>query len=87
MKYELAQSLNGHDRKQIYLIAKKEGRFAYLVNGTTHTCANPKKKNEKHYQVIKNIPEHIWMRLEEQKPLTDDTVRWAVREYERSINK
>ena len=85
MKYEMARSLSGHDKDGIYLIVKKEGRFAWLVNGTAHTCANPKKKNEKHYQVIKQIPEHIRMRLEEKEILSDDIVRWAVRAYEKSI--
>lgn len=65
MNYELAKSLSGHDRDQIYLIWKKEGRFAYLVDGKAHTLANPKKKNEKHYQAVKHIPEHIILRLNE----------------------
>ena len=44
MRIEFAKSLSGHDKNHIYLIWKKEGRFAYLVNGTTHTMNNPKKK-------------------------------------------
>ena len=50
MRIEFAKSLSGHDKNHIYLIWKKEGRFAYLVNGSTHTMNNPKKKNEKHYE-------------------------------------
>lgn len=87
MNYELAKSLSGHDRDQIYLIWKKEGRFAYLVDGKAHTLANPKKKNEKHYQAVKHIPEHIILRLNENGPLSDDAVRGAIKAYGRSINK
>lgn len=84
---EFAKSLAGHDRNHVYLIWKKEERFVYLVNGTTHTIEHPKRKNEKHYQIIKNIPENIFKMLQESEPLTDDRIRQAVKAYERSINK
>ena len=87
MNYEFAKSLSGHDRDQIYLIVAREGRFAFLADGKAHTAAHPKKKNEKHFQVIKNIPDEIQMRLEENKAPADDIIRWAVRTYQRSINK
>lgn len=88
MKYEFAKSLSGHDKGQIYLIWKQEERLAYLVNGTSRTMASPKKKNEKHYQIIRHIPEDITEWLNENQPLTDETIRRAVRLYEqRLINK
>lgn len=84
---EFAKSLAGHDRNHVYLIWKKEERSVYLVNGTTHTMEHPKRKNEKHYQIIKNIPENVLKMLKESEPLTDDRIRQAVKAYERSINK
>lgn len=87
MQIELAKSLSGHDKDQIYLIWKKEERFVWLVNGTTHTIEKPKKKNIKHFQIIKNIPENVYKRLKENESLTDDTIRQAVKIYLRSINK
>ena len=87
MNFEFAKSLSGHDRDRIYLIIAEEERYAYLSDGKTHTVEHPKKKNEKHFQVIKKIPDEIRMRLEENEVLTDDVIRWAVRTYERSINK
>ncbi len=83
MNIELARSLSGHDKNQVYLVWKKEERFAWLVNGTTHTIERPKKKNTKHFQIIKNIPENVRKRLKEKEPLTDVTIRQAVRAYER----
>ena len=62
MKYEVAKSLSGHDKDRTYLVLAKEGRFAYLADGTAHTRERPKKKNEKHYQVIKHIPDEVRMR-------------------------
>ena len=87
MRIEFAKSLSGHDKNHIYLIWKKEGRFAYLVNGTTHTMNNPKKKNEKHYQIVKYIPESISEQFQENESWSDTMICRAVRMYERSINK
>lgn len=87
MKIELAKSLYGHDKNHIYLIWKKEERLAYLVNGTTHTLAKPKRKNQKHYQIIKDIPENVVEILKETENFTDETICRAVRAYERSISQ
>ena len=88
MKIEFAKSLSGHDTGQIYLIWKKEGRFAYLVDGRLHTIKKPKKKSEKHYQIVKHIPESILTQFEGHESLTDDVIRRAVKSYERlKINK
>lgn len=87
MNMELAKSLTGHDKNQIYFIWKKEEKFAWLVNGTTHRLEKPKKKNIRHFQIIKNIPENVCRRLQEKEILTDDIIRQAVKLYEGSINK
>lgn len=87
MKIEFAKSLSGHDKNKIYLIWKKEGQFAYLVDGRIHTIQKPKKKNEKHYQMIKQIPEFILEQLKEEESLTDNRIYRAVKEYDRSISR
>ena len=87
MKIEFAKSLSGHDKNQIYLIWKKEERFAYLVNGKTHTIEKPKKKNEKHYQIVQQIPEFILEQLKEEESLTDNRIYRAVKAYDRSISR
>lgn len=86
MKIELAKSLSGHDKDEIYLILKQEERFAWLVNGTTYTLLKPKKKNTKHFQIIKQIPTEVVSQIEEN-AWNDDTIRLAVKKYKRSINK
>lgn len=87
MKTEFAKSLSGHDKGRIYLILEKEGRFAYLADGKAHTIEKPKKKSERHYQVIKAVPEDIQIQLKENGPLTDTAINRAVKAYERSISK
>lgn len=87
MNFEFAKSLSGHDKNQTYLIWKKEDRFAYLVNGTTNTVEKPKKKNSRHYQVVKHIPNHVLEMLNEREPLTDEMIRRAVKAYDQSISR
>ncbi|MBO5373110.1 MAG: KOW domain-containing RNA-binding protein [Lachnospiraceae bacterium] len=87
MNIEFAKSLSGHDKNQVYLIWKKEEQFVWLVNGKNHTIEKPKKKNTKHFQIVKNIPEIVKEWLNENTILTDDTIRQVIKVYERSINK
>lgn len=55
----LAKVLAGHDKNHYYLILEENEEDVLLVNGTTRPLAKPKKKNKKHIQIIKRIPEHI----------------------------
>lgn len=87
MKFEFAKSLSGHDKDQVYLILRQDGQFAYLANGTAHTVEKPKKKNTKHYQVIKRIPDEILEQLNQTRTLTDEIIRRAVRAYDQSISR
>lgn len=87
MKPEFARSLAGHDKNQVYLILEKDERAAYLTNGKTHTLKKPKKKNHRHYQIIKNIPEDILVQFNKSESLTDAMIDNMLRTYERSINK
>ena len=87
MKFEFAKSLSGHDKDQTYLILRQDGQFAYLANGTERTVEKPKKKNSKHYQVIRHVPDDILKQLNETSPLTDEIIRRAVRAYDQSISR
>ena len=83
MTIEFAKSLSGHDRNHIYYIWKKEDRAAYLVNGSTHQMANPKKKNVKHFQIIKDIPKEVQDLLKREEELSDLIIRRAIKDYEK----
>lgn len=80
---EFAKSMSGHDRNQYYLIQKKDEEFVYLVNGSTKTMEKPKKKNQKHIQVIKKLPTEVTEIIED--GLTDITIKKAVKAYERML--
>lgn len=81
MSVELARSMSGHDKNQVYLIKEKDERFVYLVNGTTKTLAKPKKKSEKHIQIIRKLPVEVAECFDG--ALTDNTIKKAIRQYNR----
>lgn len=84
MSVEFAKSLSGHDKNQVYLVWRKDERFAYLVNGTTKPIKAPKKKNIRHIQPIKSLPEEVVDCLSGE--LTDTAVKRAIKQYCNSRN-
>ena len=85
MTIEFAKSLSGHDRNQYYLIVKKNEKNVYLVNGRTKLLENPKKKNSRHIQIIRKLPDEVIKALSEE--LTDITVKRAIKIYNQQQNK
>ena len=81
---EFAKSLSGHDKNQYYFVLDKEADFLFLVNGTNRPLEKPKKKNEKHVQIIKKLPATVKEILAvEQSNLT---IKKAMKEYEKIVN-
>lgn len=85
MELEFAKSLSGHDRNQYYLVVKKEEQNVYLANGTTKSLDSPKKKNRRHIQIIRKLPDEVREALEES--VTDLTVKRAIKLLEKQQNK
>ena len=85
MELEFAKSLSGHDRNQYYLVVKKEEQNVYLINGTTKSLDSPKKKNRRHIQIIRKLPDEVREALEES--VTDLTVKRAIKLLEKQQNK
>ena len=81
---EFAKSLSGHDKNQYYFVLDKEADFFLLVNGTNRTLDKPKKKNEKHVQIIKKLPEAIEEILATEQ--SNLTIKKAIKEYEKLVN-
>ena len=49
----LARSKAGHDKNCIYVIICVKDEYVYLADGKTRTVCRPKKKKQKHIQIIK----------------------------------
>lgn len=48
----LAKSKAGHDKGHVYVIVKADETYVYLVDGCVRTLDKPKKKKQKHVQLI-----------------------------------
>ena len=82
---EFAKSLSGHDKNHYYFVIKKEDGFLFLVNGTNRPLEKPKKKNEKHIQIIKKLPSEIIEILEKEQ--TNLTIKRAIKRYEKLVKQ
>ena len=82
---EFAQSLSGHDKGQYYLVVTEAEEFLFLVNGTTRPLEKAKKKNKKHVQLIKKLPEEIMPMAEE--GLSNLRIKKIMKDYEKLINQ
>lgn len=79
----LASSLAGHDKNKVYLIVKEEGDCFWLADGKTRSLGNPKKKKQKHVQLIKyytdrKLMEGFW----QGKGFSDLEIKRAIKAYE-----
>ena len=83
MNLRLAKSLCGHDKNEIYVVYREENDFVYLINGKTKTIEKPKRKNQRHIQIIKNLPEEIIEMVSQE--LTNETAKKIIKHYVRSI--
>lgn len=55
----LAVSLAGHDKGRCYVVLGWEDGFFLLSDGKSKPLARPKKKNQKHVQLIRHLPNEI----------------------------
>ena len=55
----LAVSLSGHDKGRIYVVVEEDLRGCMLADGVHHTLARPKKKNLRHVQLIRHLPQPL----------------------------
>ena len=80
-----ATSKAGHDKGKLYIIIKEEAEYVYLTDGRLKTVDAPKKKKKKHIQIIKKIDEKIRLLMEEEKPVSNEEVKRAIKEYTHTL--
>ncbi len=85
MDIEFAESRAGHDRNQIYLVKEKDEDGVYLVNGTTKPLKAPKRKNQRHIQIIKKLPAEVTECLAGE--WNDTAIKRAIRIYQKFRNQ
>ena len=83
MDLMLATSKAGHDNHQVYVVLKDDDTYCYHVNGTTKPMSKPKKKKKIHLQLIKNIPEAVFVELKDKNELDDVLIKRILKVYNR----
>jgi ribosomal protein L14E/L6E/L27E len=81
----MGRSLAGHDKGQVYVILREEGQNYILANGTNRSVLSPKRKNQKHIQLIKNFPEEVLDISKEENDYRDLWVKRVIRIYNDSV--
>ena len=76
---KFAKSKAGHDKDQIYVIAKEDAEYVYLMDGKTKTVDKPKKKKKKHIQMILKEDENVSRKLQENETLTNEEIKAAIK--------
>ena len=77
-----AASKAGHDKGNVYFIIREDQEYVYLVDGKLRTLDNPKKKNKKHIQIIKDN-RHLTLSIEEKEQISNEAIKRAIKEYGR----
>ncbi len=85
MKGKLAQSKSGHDKGSYYVIIKEEEADLYLADGRLKTVEKPKRKNKKHIQIIKKLPEEVTELLPQDGEFRNEEIKRALKLYQKSI--
>lgn len=80
----LAKSLSGHDRNRLYIIIRVEEEYVWLVDGSSRTLEKPKKKNIRHIQAVRRIPEPVKQAFESKRPLQNEHIKQIIQSESRS---
>lgn len=86
MDIKLAISRSGHDKDRLYVIIKEEADMVYLADGKLKPIENPKKKNWKHIQIIKDLPKEI-TEVFTQKNFRNEEIKRAIKLYQKQIRR
>ena len=87
MRVELALSLAGHDKGHYYVITGEEGNFVYVADGTLKLCAQPKRKNRRHIQLIRRLPAEVEEIFQKEESWSDLNVKRALKLYKQYLNE
>lgn len=77
-----AVSRAGHDVGNVYVIIRQMGRYVYLADGDLKGVDNPKRKNCKHFQIIrKGASAELIEKLQNNQAVSNEEIKYAIRSY------
>ena len=77
---KLAISKAGHDKGKVYVIINEEEEYVHLVDSKIRTIENPKKKKNKHIQII-HLKDHDLMIEKENGTLTNEMIKRIIKMF------
>lgn len=77
----LAISRSGHDKGRVYAIVGEGETDVLLADGKARTVGHPKRKNKKHVQVIRKLPQEVAALLPEGGTFRDEEIKRAIKVY------
>ena len=80
----MAWSLAGHDRGKMYVIVGAEQEYALLSDGDLRPLDKPKRKNWKHLQVKKQIPQELQKLNWDQ--IKNEEIKRSIKLAEKALN-
>ena len=78
---KFATSKAGHDKTKLYIIINEDLEYVYLVDGDLKTLDKPKKKSNKHIQIINKVDEIIQNKLETKQINYNEDIKRAIKLY------
>lgn len=77
---QLVTSTAGRDQTNIYLVLGIEkNKYLLLANGRDRKFSNPKQKNIRHVNVLKEIAQGVAEKLQSGVKITDEEIRQAIK--------
>ena len=82
-----AVSKAGHDKGMLYCIIAETPDAYLLCDGRIRTVERPKKKNKKHVQLIKHIPEEIMALCRQNGTFYNEGIRYALKSWSGNVSE
>ncbi len=83
----IAVSMAGHDKSQVYVIVKEDAEYVYLCDGSLKVLAKPKKKSVKHVAVNKTYDTgETGVKLQNGKQVYDHEIKRTIKLYKMHVN-
>jgi len=79
---DFAISKSGHDKDKIYVIVKEDKDCVYLSDGRLKPVDKLKRKNRKHIQIIKRVPESIRETCYRNGAFYNEGIKKALKDYQ-----
>ncbi len=77
-----AVSRAGHDAGHRYVIIRETEDCVYLADGEVRKLDNPKRKNRRHMQIIKNgVSTVLKDKLKNNQPVNNEEIKYTIKAY------